>query len=136
MHDLPSLFLTLRFLACLGPPFVIQGIPIPHPMRTLCITNGAPELAEKRSLGERERRGRATSELYNDYCNLAVPTSYLKLEPCNFVERRKPNPHHWHFRHVEHIWPIRNTLCPSWRPPWQGTPFAPLYEVVGLCLKL
>ena len=47
--------------------------------------------------------------------------SYVNLEPCNFIERRKPNPHDWHFRHVEHIWPIRNTLCPSWRPPWQGT---------------
>jgi len=28
LHDVPSLSLTLRFLARLGPLFVIQGIPI------------------------------------------------------------------------------------------------------------
>jgi len=49
------------------------------------------------------------------------------VEPCNFVDRRKSHPHHWHHRHVEHSLPI---LCPSWRRPWQVTPFAPLYEVV------
>ena len=34
----------------------------PHPMRTLWITNGGPERAKKRSLGEREERDRANTE--------------------------------------------------------------------------
>jgi len=58
---------------------------------------------------------------------------YIQVEPCNLVERLKPSqlesPPCWAPS------PMRNTLCPSWRPPWQGTPFAPLYEVEGLCIQ-
>jgi len=41
-HDLTSLSPKVRFLARLGPPFVIH----PHPMRTLRITKGGPERAK------------------------------------------------------------------------------------------